>query len=464
MAHVIIWNSMPGRPVRPLGAHQLASWLRQNGYVVKVIDYCNHMSTADLVSLTETHIEKDTLTIGVSSTFWINDNWPPREGHQLQIPNWVSTARDTLQSRHPHVKWSLGGAKAYQFDLPDWHRFTGVAEDSFLAWLDHLGSKTKIRRRFDILDCTRLYVDDDHIRPSEVIPIELGRGCMFRCKFCAYDNIGKTKGTYLRRHELVAQEIMEHHSRWGTTRFYYVDDTVNENIQKVKDLADIAAAVPFKLEWIGYVRADLMDAVDGMEELVLQSGLRSAFFGIESFERQSSSLVGKGWSGRHAKDWLLERRHRWGNKLTWQLGMVVGIPGQTVDQLIADTEWLIQNDMHNWKYFPLWLEPGSYQSEFSLRSSDYGFTFPFSARPWHWQHESWDFQLAYDTYMELEKLGNKKMRLGAWSLGEVASLGYGIDDIISQYSHRLDHDEINLRMQATVSSYLASNGVSKYLE
>lgn len=199
MAHVILWNCSPHRPTRTLGPHQLASWLRRSGYVVKVIDFCNLMTPEQLMKITEAHIEPQTLAIGVSTTFWASETLPPRIDHVHQIPSWVTQARSLLEEKHPHVQWCLGGAQAYLYPDAGWKRFSGESEDDFLAWLDHLSESRSIARSaFDIKTSFNAYLSDDCIRPEEVLPIELGRGCMFKCKFCGYDKIGKKPGTYLK--------------------------------------------------------------------------------------------------------------------------------------------------------------------------------------------------------------------------------------------------------------------------
>lgn len=455
MAHIILWNSLSDSSVRALGPYQLASWLRHNGYIVKVIDFCNKLSTEQLVKITEKYIEPQTLTIGVSNTFWKNENWPPVSGYECKTPAWVDNARNILEDKYPTIKWSMGGAQTHLYKTKKWQKFIGHAEDHYLSWLDHVASRVNIHRHtFDIKDAFQTFQENDNITCHEVLPIELGRGCKFKCKFCAYELIGKSPGTYLRDYKSVKDQILSHYNQWGTTRFTYVDDTVNESEDKVRVLADIAQSLPFKLEWIGYIRADLISAKTGTEEMLIDSGLRTAFFGIESFEEHSSNLVGKGWSGKHGKDWLLKKRKEWGTSLTWQLGLITGIPGQTPDQLIKDTQWLIDNDMHSWIYSPLWLEPGFYKSEFSVNSAKYGFSFPDTTRPWYWENGDWSFDTALDIYNELTKISKDKMRLGSRAVGQYASLGYEFDELLSPHLTELPWDEIKLKNIEFINNYI----------
>jgi radical SAM superfamily enzyme YgiQ (UPF0313 family) len=465
MANVILWSSTDiprgnnlRSPGRSLGAYQLASWLRFNGYSVKVIDFCGLMLVDDLVKITEKYIDTNTVTIGVSNTFWRTEGWNPSEKFTYSEPTWVISARKNIEDRYPKIEWTMGGARTYQYQQDNWIKFYNHAEDDYLKWLDETtNQKFKFRKNFDIGVSFNRFQKDDVIQSHEVLPIELGRGCMFKCKFCAYDKIGKTPGTYSRNYECIKEEILDHHTKWGTTRFYYIDDTVNESIEKVKALSYIAQSMPFKLEWIGYLRADLIWAKPETEKLLIDSGLKSAFFGIESFEKESSNLVGKGWSGKHAKDWLLEKRQKWGNNITWQLGLITGIPGQTLEQLEQDSEWLIENDMNCWHWSYLWLEPGYYQSEFNKNADKYGFIFTDKKLPWLWKHEYWDLNKAITISEKLNNDAHLHLKIAAWQLGEYASLGYDFSELLSMYQKDKPKKQIINKIEKFMNNYVSQS-------
>lgn len=460
MANLIIWNSSLGPYLhhRTLGPYQLASWIRSHGYTVKVIEFSNEMPIDTLVKITERYIDADTLMIGVSSSFWefptqIQSNW------QFTFPEWVQSARTALSATYPDIKWAVGGSRTYMCNIAGWERFDGAAENPVLARLDDLSKKLVTRPVFDIHDACNLYVNDDCITPNEVLPIELGRGCMFKCKFCSFKNIGKKIGTYTKSEECIRREILDHHTRWGTTRFFYVDETVNESVEKVRMLANIAESVPFKLEWFGYIRADLVWAFPETEELLERSGLRSAFFGIESFEPASAKLIGKGWSGKHAKDWLIGMRKKWDHKISWRFGMLIGVTGQTKQQLLDDANWLIDNDMHSWWFNHLWIERNHYDSEFSKNSQKYGYEFPDETKPYWWinRQNGWDFSSAAALAAELNEKSKTNWRYCAFDLGGLLSLGYDIDEVIWKHRSELDHNDMLDRKHKMVNSYIERN-------
>ena len=155
MANLIIWTCINERNnvVRTLGPVHIQHWLRKHGYTVKIVDFCHLMSTADLVSITERHTDKDTIAIGCSTTFWLplihtimqplkhleGFVVPPLEFNE---PKWVIDARELLESRHHKLKWILGGATppnregSFRKDRFEWTKFTGYAEDEVLKFMD----------------------------------------------------------------------------------------------------------------------------------------------------------------------------------------------------------------------------------------------------------------------------------------------------------------------------------------
>ena len=292
MANLILWNclNLGHYPIRAAGPHQLAGWLISQGYTVKVIDFCHLLSTKELEEITSKHIDSSTIAVGVSSTFWdvVHGLELPKE-KQFAEPQWVQDGRQRVQSKFPNLKWLLGGANSTSSNLKyNWTIMHGHAEDQLLKFMDEHTSISLQRRIFDIKNLGACFKDDLGIQSSEVLPIELSRGCQFTCKFCRYPLLGKKKNTYLRDFSLTEHELIENYQRYGTTRYFFLDDTVNESDEKIVAMADMAQRLPFKLEWIGYNRLDLIGSKPHTIQLLKDSGLKSSFFGIESFHPQPS--------------------------------------------------------------------------------------------------------------------------------------------------------------------------------
>lgn len=456
MANLILWTSMHREyaTVRTVAAYQLASWLRKHGYTVKVIDFCHMMTTEELVTITEKYIGPETIAIGVSSTFW--QDFEAVLNRFLE-PTWVLNARKEIESRHK-LYWLLGGGAATRGRKNNtWITFPGYAEDSLLQWMDNNSSKFRKRDLFDIQTSKNGFVEDDFIRPFEVLPMELGRGCQFKCSFCSFPLIGKKKGTYIRDLELIKAELLENYEKWGLTRYYFVDDTVNESEEKVYAMAELAQSLPFRLEWVGYNRLDLIWSRPGTVKALKDSGLRSAFFGVESFHPEAARAVGKGWMGKKSKDFILELKKEWNDEITWKIALIVGLPGENEESIIETHNWCRDNEMYEWNFGPLYItrDPGKvWKSQFETEYEKFGYTFANPTTD-HWKNEHFTFARAVELSKRLssEAKANYTMPT-AFDLGQNVGLGYSFDEMLLVKRKDLPLIEFIVRQNAIAREYI----------
>lgn len=438
MANLILWNTLGvNAPARPAGVHILANWLRQHGYTVKVIDFCILLTKEELVAITEKHIGPDTLAIGVSSTFWIFRESPLAIPTRKYLePEWIIEAREEIDSRHK-VSWMLGGLRAMQGPTKfEWVRFMGYSENDVLRWMDVNSNKLIRRSDFDITCADRFPDPGDCVQPEEFLSIELTRGCKFKCKFCSFPLVGRAPGTYMRDPKLIKDEILRNYDTFGTTRYYYVDDTVNESMEKVTELANIAQSLPFELEWVGYNRLDLIGTNPGMAQALKDSGLRSTQFGIESFHPEASRVIGKGWNGKYGKDYLLKLKEEWGKDIVFFMSFIIGLPGEDEKSIDETHQWCIDNEMYAWTWLGLAISrfPGKYwKSEFEKNAPEYGYKFTNPDDPEYWEIGEWNSLSVHLKGRELNKYCFQKSMLYPWRIGEMGSLGYSINELIDMF-------------------------------
>ena len=467
MPHLIIWNTfnsqgddhgtnpVPLVAARTAGPHQLAAWLSQHGYNIKVLDFCHLMTTSELVTLTEKFVDKNTIAIGCSSTFWKNFS----EG-EYEEPEWVIKGRTELQDRYPNLEWVLGGTEAFSGKLYRfrWRKFYSYSENMVLKYLDEKTEQKTVRIPFDIKTLTHHYKDGLGITPQEVLPMQMSRGCQFKCNFCRAALLGKRKGTYIRDYALIEKELLINFERYGTTRYYFIDDTMNESEEKVIALAEIASRLPFQLEWVGYNRLDLIASRPHTIELLRASGLRGAFFGMESFNPESARAVSKGWIGKHAKDFLLELKSIWKNDVTWTLSFIVGLPGETMQSLNETQRWLIDNQMYSWMWNALYISCDPAIPDKSQFEKDYaksGYSFPNPNFLTHWVSDNWNFNSSFDTAVELTKQKLQYERVTTWRLAEYAtSLNVSFASLMDKYTKDIDNTQVALGTKEQVKRYI----------
>lgn len=440
MAHIIFWNGFASNvPERTLGVYQLAGWLRSHGYKVKVLDFCNWIKNpTKLAELTRKHITEDTVAIGVSTTFWSNEDDKSKNSIE---PDWVHETRKLLEWDTPKIQWILGGSRSHKKSFKDhWVRFHDYAEDALLKWMDERCKNSHSRKNYDIVDhCSYSFEKEDAIAPHEVLPLELSRGCRFECSFCRFPLLGKTPGTYIRTEHSIREELIRNYNEFGTTNYNIMCDTYNESPEKVQMVHDIVQSLPFEINFAAYIRADLMHARPEQIRLLKDSGLRSAFFGIESFHPKASMAVGKGWNGKKGKDFLLKLKDEWGERTTWQMGFIVGLPGDTPDSLEETYEWCIANEMKCWDFNPLGLSIAhdeEIKSKFERESEKYGYTM---TGPVTWKNDVWTSESAIDFANMLNKKSIPHMSPGGFQVSKFISMGYSYDYTLhAKYGERWD--------------------------
>lgn len=374
MAKVIMLNSMAGyvAPVRPLGAHLMASHIDKY-YSTIVIDFCSDIPVDDLVKIIQQHIEADTLCIGVSTTFWQSEY----QDHEINPdePPWVTQLRSHETAASWNLPWVLGGPNIAGIFKSEWDaKFGGYSEQAFLEYLHKKAGNDIPACDFDIHTDVVNY-KALHIKPWESLGLETARGCSFKCKFCAFPLVGKRKGTYIREADSIFTEMMRNYEEYGTTKYYIVDDTFNETVEKIDNFCAAAQKLPFDLEWSCFLRLDLVARFEGSMEKMIDSGLRSAFFGVESFDPKASAAVGKAFSGKEGKktlDWI----HReFGDKFNYQMGLIAGLPGETEESWRETQKWCMDNPVPAWYWQPLNFKPDQmYRSEFDINAHNYGYT------------------------------------------------------------------------------------------
>jgi len=391
---------------RSIGAYQVAHHARKHGFTTQVIDFASMFDPEELAKIISMCVSEDTLAIGVSSTFLNFDR-----DDDAEVTNYKSTARpnlykparyDTLPShigdvlfllkqKYPGIKIIVGGANSYRItdnELVD-VVFHGYSESSVVEYL--IGLKTGKKRiypqsngltivdgaaeHFDIENLDHFWHENDCVLPNEALPMEVARGCIFKCKFCSYPLIGKKKFDYLRDPIRVRDELIKNYELYGTTNYFFSDDTFNDSTYKLQRLHDVITKLPFKINFVAYIRVDLLYAHPEQITLLKEMGLGHAFMGIETLNPTSAKIIGKGMNSEKLKKFLLELYYEhWKEEILITTSFIIGLPGESIESVQATFDWANATPLVS-NYFPLLLkENGHFQSEFDINFEKYGYT------------------------------------------------------------------------------------------
>jgi len=472
---------------RPIGAYRIATELRKHGYTVQVIDMFPYIVNKDpkllfLKQFIDKYVGPNTLWVGFSSTFMYDVAAVNKEFAVNDVPTlndlsntlsvdtrYLHNIKYYITTRSPKCKLVLGGSKssAYNVKIIDIY-LEGYADSTVIEmtrWIEgknpfmqtqHVGYGAVgilhdyKAQNFDFVNSSTKWHESDHIFPEEALPIEISRGCIFNCSFCSYPLNGKKKTDYIRDPGVLREEFTRNYEQFGTTDYIFADDTHNDSVEKLQFLYDqVYSKLPFRINFYTYLRLDLLHAHPESAVLLKESGLRGAFFGIESMNYESAKAVGKGITPKRIEDTLHRLKEDiWKQDVTLSGGFIIGLPHDT-EQTIS--EWLprvIQRDfpLDSVNLYPLGLTKLNAETNRKLWTSDlernpekFGYSFPTAEKPGHWINDVTGMNFALAREMSEMALGiarlNGKKQNGSFNIPGLLNLGYLREEIVEDNVH-----------------------------
>ena len=377
-----VWTSVRRSP----GGHRIATFLREQGYDVEVVDFWPEWSRIQLLKFFHQRVREDTIAVGLSGMFSINalnrsagkDYTSSRHTHQ-----YVTQTIAILKERYPQLKF-VGGAQNLTAILDyklDYYVY-GFGEYAIVELLKYFKrelNNVQIEqrivggRKINVINCQKghpaapmpdarvKYEERDYIQPQEVLTIELARGCKFKCKFCQFPILG-VKGDYSRSAESLKEELLDNYNRWGTTVYSVSDETVNDSPEKLAKCAEVIRSLPFQPHLTGYIRADLLINKPETWQDLWDMGLRSQYYGIESLHQPAGKIVGKGINVDKLKEGLIAVRDWFENKEEGRgqfratISLILGLPEETKETFLNGINWLRKNlPTHSFNACPLYM-------------------------------------------------------------------------------------------------------------
>ena len=490
---------------RYAGTYRIASELRSHGYIVQVVDFFTEYTTNELKEIIRKFVGRNTLWIGLSNTFlasdivedsptkwWNNPDWKPGtyDPHSKQMqqlarhvgrddwPELVQLAR-MLNS---NIKIAVGGVKTVSHSIDEeWrkkgffdYRMVGQGESSALRLTIMLENNRNPPQSIltlpynDFPLSTIKYTDTDLVFPNESLPMEIARGCVFKCAYCAFDLNGKKLWEFNRQPKLVREDLQEAHDKYGSTSFMFCDDTYNDSVDKVKRFHKEFQKLSYDMTWSSYARLDLIISHWDTAELLYESGARSIFFGVETLNHESGKKIGKGMDPEKIKDGMYRLREKWPDVLVaW--GMIIGLPGEDEDTLRKNFEWFLRDDcpVDIVACWPLVIptdnpygEDNDHNSKMGNNPMYYGYEIQ---KDGSWKNEHMDLKHASSLANEYrEKFRIKKERKGTmWPRSElfptqnlmrVKNVGFTYEEM-RQGDERINYNEIQRRRLVMKEQY-----------
>lgn len=454
---------------RYLAPYTLASSLENSGFDVTVIDYFTRNES--FFAYLEKFLTENTIILGISTTFLNYQRSSSSHLSKIQelrdfhtngalwladdesIKRWLNQLRTMLSTKAPKCKIVLGGAKSHRI-LHNKETYgeidyvcIGAGDKIVVDLANHLRHEKPLdfmqHSSFKILkgglksnsqDCPEaVFKPNFSIQANESLPIEISRGCAFNCKFCSYDKRKNLKKDL----SVLKNEFLRNYETYGTTVYYFSDDCFNDKRDKVETFCNMFLSLPFKIEWVSYARVDLAIRFPETLDLMIQSGARGLWWGLESFNEVVARNAGKGTPIDKVKEFLIHFKRTYSQECLTSGSFIVGLPGETRESILETINWFKENPTLDFVHAgPLVIS--SYNEDFDKVLIDYadyarspekfGFQkIAFQPKP-YWEHATMNSDVAESlslSWMNKPDIGVRSI----WMYPHLRTLGFTKDQI-----------------------------------
>jgi radical SAM superfamily enzyme YgiQ (UPF0313 family) len=336
--------------VRTAGGHRIATFLRERGWDIEVLDFVTGWELEELKEYIRSRIKSDSVFVGFGGTF----------------PIWSSTLEQFfkwIKEEYKHITLIAGGQVVSSYKINADYYVEGFGERGLEALLKHITNTGSEKLKYQlgpygrkIIKCNldypaypmkslRIkYEDRDFIRSDETLTTELGRGCVFNCDFCNFPILG-VKEDHSRDADDFYQELQENYDRYGITKYVLADETVNDYTEKLQKFANAVNRLTFRPRLLGFARADLFVSRPQDWDIMIEMGFVGHHYGIESFHHPSVKSIGKGMSPDKLTAKLLDARSYFKKHGFYrgQISIIAGLPHETPETFEKGLEWLREN-------------------------------------------------------------------------------------------------------------------------
>jgi len=172
------------------------------------------------------------------------------------------------------------------------------------------------------------------VRRVSSLDMIMGRGCVYRCAFCAYNALSAVR--FYSAEYLVNQvEYME--KEFGIDCIYFTDSTIGNNRRLIREFSElmIKTKLAEKVEWHANIRPNQVN--EEILKLMWRAGCRYLLYGFESGSQHVLDLM--------AKDVPVEANYKAAElhnklKFPYSASMLLGYPGEREEDILQTLEFL----------------------------------------------------------------------------------------------------------------------------
>jgi hypothetical protein len=386
-----------------IGAYKLAHSLRKNGYTCLVVNHFSHYTDNEFAKIINLAVGDQTKLIGFSTTFLrrtVKGGTAGTKFSDLSAESIFPQGKETedkfialCKKKNNNIKMIVGGYKVNK-DFKNKnidYVCIGYAEDSIINVMNHLVHGDPLKNAIKNL-WGRTIIDDpkqksydfanadfewlpEDVLEHKVLPIEIGRGCIFQCKFCSFPMNGKQNLDFVKAEELLYQELLSNYERFGITHYRIVDDTFNDHREKINMMSRVIKKLPFQPIFWAYIRLDLLTTRPETISQLYDIGVKGMFFGIESLNSQTAKIVGKGYDCNKQIETIQKIRSNF--DISMHGSFIVGLPEESIESSLDSYKRIKTGEipLHSYTFNPLYINKVKllFPSEFDRNWDKYGY-------------------------------------------------------------------------------------------
>ena len=162
--------------------------------------------------------------------------------------------------------------------------------------------------------------------------VEAGRGCHFKCDFCAVQTVFNQTQTRRPTNEIIAELALMKQQR--KKFIFFVDDNITSNMSQAKEF--FRALIPLKIRWVSQSSINAAHDEEFLE-LLVRSGCEGLLIGFESLNPENLKAMTKGFNtmkGGYEQALANLRRYKIKLYVTFIFGYDQDVPdsfGETVE-------------------------------------------------------------------------------------------------------------------------------------
>ncbi len=191
---------------------------------------------------------------------------------------------------------------------------------------------------------------------NHAFPIDVGRGCPFKCAYCSTSIFWQRKFR-VKSADRIVKEMLDLNKRLNITKFNFQHDLFTVDKKKVLEFTSALGNAHTYFEWVCSSRIDTLD-----EETIVsmaQNGMKSVYLGIETGSERMQKLINKNLK----IDNIIETVDLFiKNKVNVTASFMFGFPEETEDDLEKTLQLVLQlyrMGVHKFQFHLCSITPGT---------------------------------------------------------------------------------------------------------